>query len=186
MQLNSYYWINLRSILISQHFKTLLPYIKKVDYSFIIYFNYYKKFFIIFFIVFNIFSGLLLKNCLINKKKLANNYNNLIMIFRVHLKSFENLFNYIYYYLPNIFFTVKDVNIYFNKVNKSGIANIQFKNFNNIPLFDNLYEYLNNVMNYFVKLQCLFHINYILYKKNQFELYLRLFFKLPMLTKYIL
>lgn len=186
MQLNSYYWINLRSILISQHLFNTLPYIKKTYYSFIIYFNFYKKFFIIFFIIFNLFSGFILKDCLVNKKKLANNPNNLLLIFTIHLKSFELFFNFIYYYLPNSLFSVKNITVYYKKKNKLALTNIQFKNFNNLTIFDYLNESLENIMNYFSLLQCLFKITYKLYSKNKFDLYLRLFFKIPVLKQYIL
>jgi len=183
MQLNTYYWINLRSILLSQHLFNTLPYIKKTYYSFIIYFNYYKKIFIIFFIIFNFFSGLTMKNCLIIKKKLANN---LLLRFTINLQSFEFFFNFLYFYIPDCFFTKKNINVYYIKTSSLAVTNLQFRNFNNISIFDNLNESVENIMSYFSLLQCLFKITYKLYKKNKFDLYLRLFFKLPILKQFIL
>jgi hypothetical protein len=114
-----------------------------------------------------------------NKKKLTNNQNNLLIIYTVYLKSFDSFFNFIYYYLPQISYNIQNTGIYYKKMNNLALTQLKFNNLNYINMFDSLHDTLGNIITYFSKLKCLFKITIKLYKKNLFDLYLRLFFKLP-------
>lgn len=176
MKYTAYFWINYRSIIISQQLEKKLPILSSIYYNIIFNYQNQTKFCFYLFIFFYLFSNIENKYYRIYAKWL-DNFKIYLFQFIIKLKNFG-------YFLTFLYFSSVANNL------NSYISLYSPKLDKNLSIMQLSIEYINN----FILLNCIFAKNILIYKQVQLfqftllikALALKNYYKLELLFRWLL